>query len=81
MITCCQTPWLGVRLLAPFVTPLRETLEMLYLWTQEVCLDNAKIVGFLGAEPHTLIHEALRCTLEGQGSFRPESPARALRTA
>jgi hypothetical protein len=81
MNTCCQTPWLGVRLLAPFVTPLRETLEMLYLWTQEVCLDNAKIVGFLGAEPHTPIHEGLRCTLEGQGSLRPESPARALRTA
>ena len=54
----------------PFVTVLREMLELRYLWQQPVRLDNAKLVAFLGAEPHTPLDEAVRTTLIGLGSLR-----------
>ena len=70
-------PWFAIRALAPFVETLRETLEMRYLWTHDLRLDNAKLARFLGAEPHTPLPEALRRTLEGQGSLsRPPSLVR-----
>jgi nucleoside-diphosphate-sugar epimerase len=60
-------PWLVLYALAPFVETLRETLEMRYLWTQAVQLDNRKLVAFLGQEPHTALDQALRETLTGLG--------------
>jgi nucleoside-diphosphate-sugar epimerase len=60
-------PWLAVYALAPFVETFREMLEMRYLWTQPVQLDNTKLVTFLGEEPHTPLDQALRDTLEGLG--------------
>lgn len=74
-------PWFALRLLAPFNESMRETLEMRYLWTRAVQLDNAKLVRFLGAEPRTPIHEALRRTLEGQGSLPQSAQAHTLRAA
>lgn len=60
-------PWFAVYLLSPFIETLREMLEMRYLWTTTVLLDNRKLVAFLGEEPHTPLDVALRTTLEGIG--------------
>jgi nucleoside-diphosphate-sugar epimerase len=53
--------------LAPFVETFREMLEMKYLWSKPLLLDNDKLRKFLGEEPHTPIDEALRATLSGLG--------------
>lgn len=60
-------PWFAVYLGAPFVEMFRELLEMRYLWTERLELDNRKLVDFLGAEPHTPLPEALATTLAGIG--------------
>ena len=60
-------PWWLVRLAAPFVTTLRETLEMRYLWRQPVRMSNARLVAVLGREPHTPLDEAVEATLVGLG--------------
>ena len=39
---------------APFVTFMREALEMRYLWQKPLRLDNSKLVSLIGPEPHTL---------------------------
>jgi len=56
-------PWAPVLALSPFVPLFREMAEMRYLWQRDVRLDNAKLVRFLNAEPHTPIDTALRATL------------------
>lgn len=58
-------PWPALYLLAPFNETIREMLEMRYLWSDTVLLDNAKLVAFLGEEPHTPLHAALSETLRG----------------
>jgi nucleoside-diphosphate-sugar epimerase len=60
-------PWFAIYLLAPFVETFREMLEMKYLWSKPLLLDNDKLRKFLGEEPHTPIDEALRATLSGLG--------------
>ncbi|HEY0295330.1 MAG TPA: NAD-dependent epimerase/dehydratase family protein [Bordetella sp.] len=60
-------PWWLVPLAAPFVPTMRELLEMRYLWREPVRLDNARLVGVLGAEPHTPWEEAVEATLAGLG--------------
>jgi nucleoside-diphosphate-sugar epimerase len=60
-------PWWLVRLATPFNETLRELWEMRYLWRQSVRLDNARLVAFLGAEPHTPLIDAVERTLEGLG--------------
>jgi nucleoside-diphosphate-sugar epimerase len=42
-------------------------LEMRYLWEQAIQMDNAKLIDFLGHEPHTPLIEAVQNTLIGQG--------------
>jgi nucleoside-diphosphate-sugar epimerase len=69
-------PWLAVYLLAPFSETFREMLEMRYLWSRALLLDNRKLVAFLGREPHTPLDEALRTTLAGLGCV--DAQARAL---
>lgn len=64
-------PWFALAAAAPFVEMLREMLEMRYLWENDVVMDNAKLTGFLGAEPHTPLDQALRTALEGQGCLEP----------
>ena len=56
-------PWPLVTLLSPFVRVFRELLEMRYLWQAPLRLDNAKLVGVLGREPHTPLDEAVGATL------------------
>lgn len=58
-------PWWQARLAAPFVTTLRELLEMRYLWQQPVRLDNRRLVALLGEETHTPLDEAVEATLRG----------------
>lgn len=60
-------PWFAIYLLAPFVETFREMLEMRYLWSRSLLLDNKKLVSFLGAEPHTPLERALSDTLRGLG--------------
>lgn len=60
-------PWVLAYAASPFVTLFREMLELRYLWQQPVRLDNAKLVAFLGREPHTPLDVAVRTTLEGLG--------------
>ncbi len=69
-------PWIVVRLAAPFNETFRELLEMRYLWERPIGLDNAKLVRFLGEEPHTPLDAALRATLgrHGAAGRRPRRP-------
>ncbi|MES1991012.1 MAG: SDR family NAD(P)-dependent oxidoreductase [Pseudomonadota bacterium] len=60
-------PWFAIYLAAPFSETFREMLEMRYLWKKPLRLDNAKLVSFLGHEPHTNTDQALRVTLTGLG--------------
>ncbi len=52
--------WLPVYLGAPFVTFLREVIEMRYLWQVPLRLDNRRLVVLLGQEPHTALDKAVR---------------------
>lgn len=72
-------PWPLAYLAAPFVTFMREMLEMRYLWEETVLLDNRKLVGVLGEEPHTPTLEAVRRTLAGLGCL--DAPAGATASA
>ncbi|WP_426700716.1 NAD-dependent epimerase/dehydratase family protein [Rhodanobacter sp. Col0626] len=58
-------PWWLATLAAPFNTLFREVREMRYLWQQPLQLDNRRLVGLLGSEPHTKLDEAIDATLQG----------------
>ena len=60
-------PWIVVLAASPFIEMFRELLEMRYLWRRPIGLDNAKLVAFLDAEPHTPLDAALRATLTDMG--------------
>ena len=60
-------PWAVLYLMAPFDETMREMLEMGYLWKRPIGLDNAKLVRFLGQEPHTALDTAMRATLADMG--------------
>ena len=69
-------PWVVVYAAAPFVETLRELIEMRYLWQRPIGLSNAKLVAFLGEEPHTTLDAALRATLTDMGCL-PEDERHA----
>jgi nucleoside-diphosphate-sugar epimerase len=56
--------WLPVYLDAPFVTFLREVIEMRCLWRVPLRLDNTRLLARLGQEPHTPLDEAIRTSRE-----------------
>lgn len=60
-------PWPAMWLAAPFSETMRETLEMRYLWQQNVQLDNTHLRTVLGEEPHTPWDEAIRTSLAALG--------------
>ena len=62
-------PWWLLALASPFVVTLREMREMRYLWREPVRMDNARLRGALGKEPHTPLDEAIEATLVGLGCF------------
>jgi nucleoside-diphosphate-sugar epimerase len=63
-------PWWLLALASPFVPLFRELREMRYLWETPIRMNNARLVGVLGAEPHTPIDDAVRATLTGLGCLR-----------
>lgn len=67
-------PWAAAIAMSPFVPLFRELAEMRYLWMTPVRLDNAKLVSFLGEEPHTDICAALRATLTALGCLSGAEP-------
>jgi nucleoside-diphosphate-sugar epimerase len=77
-----RLPWWAIRLAAPFVETFRELLEMRYLWKKPLRLDNAKLVAFLGAEPHTPLDQALHVAMTGldclPANSKPVAAPRAL---
>jgi nucleoside-diphosphate-sugar epimerase len=62
-----RLPWALVWAASPFVATFHEMLELRYLWQRPVRLDNARLVAFLGSEPHTPLDAAVRATLAGLG--------------
>lgn len=48
-------------------------MEMRYQWRQPLRMDNTRLVGVLGAEPHTPLDEAVAATLRGLGCL-PQTP-------
>ena len=71
-----RLPWPLITLAAPFNETFREMLEMRYLWREPLRLDNARLVAFLGEEPHTPLDEAVRTTLEGLGCLPAAAKSR-----
>ena len=59
-----KLPWWLLKLTAPFNETVRELGEMKGLWQTSIRLDNAKLVSFLGHEPHTPLDEAVAVTLK-----------------
>ena len=57
-------PWFLVYLAAPFMEFMRELIEMRYLWDVPLRLDNKKLVGLIGAEPHTPLDAAIAAALD-----------------
>ena len=62
-----KTPWALMRLLSPFVPLFREVCEMRYLWQMPVHMNNAKLRGVLGEEPHNRAGCRRACDLEWIG--------------
>lgn len=60
-------PWVVVRAASPFNETFRELWEMRYLWRRPIGLSNARLVAFLGEEPHTAFDVALRASLADMG--------------
>jgi nucleoside-diphosphate-sugar epimerase len=72
-VTLRRFPWTVLRLLSPFVPLFRGLVEMRYLWTTPLHMDNARLKAFLGEEPHTPLNLAVRETLMGLGCL-PRAP-------
>ena len=62
-----KLPWFVLYAASPLVPLFREIIEMRYLWQVPLKLDNRKLIGFLGGEPHTPLDEAVRTTLLALG--------------
>jgi nucleoside-diphosphate-sugar epimerase len=60
-------PWFIFKLASPFNETLRELSATRPLWQTPIQLDNAKLVRFLGKEPHTPLQIAVEATLRGMG--------------
>ncbi len=67
-------PWPLLVLASPVVPMFREILEMRYLWRRPLRLDNAKLIAFLGDEPHTALDQAVAHTLDALGCLPAEWP-------
>lgn len=70
-------PWWTLPLAAPFSETVREIRAMRYLWRRPVRMDNAKLVGLIGEEPHTPLDGAIATTLRGLGCLSADQRDRA----
>lgn len=64
-------PWPALGLIAPFNETMRELMEMKGFWRAPAALENARLVAFLGEEPHTPLDLAVTETLRGLGCLEP----------
>ena len=60
-------PWFVFKLASPFNETMREVSANRPLWRNPIRLENAKLVAFLGEEPHTPLDLAVETTLRGIG--------------
>jgi nucleoside-diphosphate-sugar epimerase len=60
-------PWFVFRLASPFNETMRELYATRPLWETPIDLDNARLVQFLGEEPHTPLDTAVETTLRALG--------------
>jgi nucleoside-diphosphate-sugar epimerase len=67
-------PWPVVFAAAPFVTMFRELLEMRYLWTRAIGMNDAKLRAFLGEVPSTPLDVAMK---EALADLEVEIPAKS----
>ena len=58
-------PWWLMKVAGPFNETLRELSATKPLWRASIRLDNARLVAFLGEEPHTPLDAAVTATLRG----------------
>ena len=70
-------PWPVVWAAGPFNETFRELWEMRYLWRRPIGLSNAKLVAFLGEEPHTALNTALAAALSDMGLLEQARAERA----
>ena len=63
-------PWWLMKLASPFNETMRELSATKPLWRAPIRLDNARLVAFLGEEPHTPLDAAVAATLRGLRSIR-----------
>ena len=68
--TVRRFPWWLVWVAAPFVTTMREMLEMRYLWREPLRMDNARLTAVLGRESVTPLDTAVEASLAGLGCLR-----------
>jgi nucleoside-diphosphate-sugar epimerase len=68
-------PWWIFRLASPFHETMRELSATRPLWQTPIQLDNTKLVGFLGKEPHTPLETAVQATLRGMGCIGQQDRA------
>jgi len=57
-------PWGRIGIAGLFQQTPREIFKLRYLWRTPIRLDNAKLVAFLGNEPHTSLSQAVGETLK-----------------
>jgi nucleoside-diphosphate-sugar epimerase len=70
-----QFPWIAMYLAAPFVTFVREAIEMRWLWRHPLRLDNSKLERLIGPEPHTPLDVAIGAALDGLSTIQPRAAA------
>ena len=68
--TVRRFPWWLVWVAAPFVTTMREMIEMRYLWREPLRMDNARVTAVLGREPVTPLDTAVEAALTALGCLR-----------
>lgn len=62
-----RVPWALMRIGAPLVPTWQALLEMRYLWQRHYRLVNDRLLGLIGAEPHTPLPMAVEATLSELG--------------
>ncbi len=60
-------PWFIFKVASPFNETMRELAATRMLWETPIELDNARLVQFLGHEPHTPLDKAVETTLQALG--------------
>jgi nucleoside-diphosphate-sugar epimerase len=65
-------PWWLFRLASPFNETMRELYATRPLWRTPIQLDNTRLVGSLGKEPHTPLQTAVETTLRGMNCIAQE---------